>query len=81
MISTNINNAKQNLYKLANACLKNNEVVKIETDQGNLILLKEEDYNNLVESLYLEGVKGVYNDVKEVVNTSTDNLFKDNPLK
>ena len=81
MICTNINNTKQNLYKLANACLKNNEVVKIETDQGNLILLKEEDYNNLVESLYLEGVKCVYNDVKEAVNTSTDNLFKGNPLK
>ena len=81
MINLNISKARDELYKLANSCLKYSDVVNISTKEGNLILLSEEDYNSLIESLYLAGIKGVYEDIEESVNTPTSELFKGDPWK
>lgn len=77
MINTNISNARTDLYKLANSCLEFNEVVNISTKNGNVILLSEQEYNNLVESVYLAGIPGVLDDIKEGVNTPSSELEKD----
>ena len=78
MVNLNISNARSELYKLAASCIKYNDVVNISTKDGNVILLSEEDYNSLIESLYLAGIKGVYEDIEEVVNTPTEE-FSDVP--
>ena len=81
MISLNISNARDELYKLASSCIKYNDIVNISTKEGNVILLSEDDYNSLIESLYLAGIKGVYEDVEEAVNTPTSEFSKEPPLK
>lgn len=79
MIYTNISNAKQKIYKLASSCIKYNDVINICTKEGNVIMLNEKDYNNLIESLYLRGVSGLYKNVEETVNTPTSNFSKKLP--
>lgn len=81
MINLNISNARDELYKLASSCIKYNDVVNISTKEGNVILLSEDDYNSLIESLYLAGIKGVYEDVEEAVKTPTSEFSKEPPWK
>ena len=81
MVTTNITKAREELYKLANSCLKYNDVINITTKDGNVIMLSEDEYRNLLESLYLAGIKGVYEDIEEAVNTPTEELIKNPPWK
>lgn len=81
MVNLNISNARTELYKLASSCIKYNDVISISTKEGNVILLSEDDYKSLIESLYLAGLKGVYEDIEEVVKTPTDELIKEPPWK
>lgn len=81
MINLNISNARKELYKLAASCIRYNEVVNINTKDGNVILLSEDEFNNLIESLYLAGVKGVYEDIEKVINTPTSEFSEEPPWK
>lgn len=81
MINLNISKARAELYKLASSCLKYNDIVNINTKEGNVIMLSEDDYNSLMESLYLSGIKGVYEDIEEAVNTPTSDFIKEAPWK
>ncbi len=70
MTITNINitNARVDLYKLASSCIKYNNIININTKEGNVIMMSEEDYNSLIESLYLAGISGMYESIVEGVN-------------
>ncbi len=81
MVTTSITKAREELYKLASSCLKYNDVVNITTKEGNVILLSEDEYRSLLESLYLAGIKGVYEDIEEVVKTPTKEFDKNPPWK
>ena len=81
MTTLNISNARAELYKLASSCIKYNTVVNINTKEGNVILISEDDYNSLIESLYLAGIKGVYEDIEEAVKTPSNEFIKDPPWK
>ena len=81
MINLSISNARKELYKLAASCIRYNDVVNINTKDGNVILLSEDEFNNLIESLYLAGVKGVYEDIEKAVNTPTSEFSKEPPWK
>ena len=81
MINLNISNARDELYKLASSCIKYNDIVTINTKEGNVILLSEDDYNSLIESLYLAGIKGVYEDIEKAVKTPTSEFSKYPPWK
>ena len=81
MVTLNISNARDELYKLASSCIKYNDVVNISTKEGNVIMLSEDDYNSLIESLYLAGIKGVYEDIEEAVNTPTSKFSNKSPWK
>lgn len=81
MININISNARTELYKLASSCIKYNDVININTKEGNVILLSEDDYNSLIESLYLAGINGVYEDIEKAVKTPTSEFSKEAPWK
>ena len=53
MYNTNVTNARANLYNLINMAIDNNEVININTKNGNAVLISEEDYNSLIETLFL----------------------------
>ena len=76
MMNTNITNARAELYKLASSCIKYNNVININTKEGNVIMMSEEDYNSLMESLYLAGIPGMYESIVEGVNTNLEDCEK-----
>ena len=81
MTYLNIDKAKKYFCNLASSCIQYNQVINISTKEGNVILLGEKNYNNLIESLYLVGVKGVCEDIEEAVKTPTSELSKESPWK
>ena len=72
MATLNISKARDELYKLASSCIKYNDVVNINTKDGNVIMISQDDYNSLLESLYLAGIKGVYEDIEEALGKKVD---------
>ncbi len=58
---TNINaaNLSQNLSGYLNQAVQYRDVININTAKGNAILLSEEDYKGLMETLYLLSVPGM----------------------
>lgn len=69
MTTVNITNARQELFKLAQSCIKFNDRINVSTKDGNFIMLSEEDYNNLLESLYLAGIPGMYESIQKGLDT------------
>ena len=76
MMNTNITNARAELYKLASSCIKYNNVININTKEGNVIMMSEEDYNSLMESLYLAGILGMYESIVKGANTKLEDCEK-----
>ena len=76
MMNTNITNARAELYKLAFSCIKYNNIININTKEGNVIMMSEEDYNSLMESLYLAGIPGMYESIVEGANTKLEDCEK-----
>ena len=81
MTYLNIEKAKSKFYDLASSCIRHNKVINISTKEGNVVLLDEKNYNNLIESLYLAGIKGVRSDIEEAIKTPTAELSKEQPWK
>ena len=80
MINVSIHNAKDNLDKLSSICIRQNDVAKIKTKDGNVFLLSENSYNNLVETLSFLTTNGVYKDIEEAVKTPTSEFSKQSPF-
>ena len=76
MLNINITNARAELYKLASSCIKYNNIININTKEGNVIMMSEDNYNNLTESLYLAGIPGVYESIEEGAKTPIEECAK-----
>ncbi len=53
MTNINITNFRKNIYELLRQTIKYNEPVNVSTKDGNVVVISEEDYNGLIETLYL----------------------------
>ena len=76
MINVNIDSIKNNLENIATSCIKDDEVFNISLNEGNVILISEKNYNNIIESLYL---RGCYKDIEATINTPLEELSKETP--
>lgn len=69
MINTNATNFRKQLFELIEQTVKFNEPVNISTKNGNAVLISEEEYNSLMETLYLTSVPGMKEKLLDGVNT------------
>jgi len=53
VINTTITNLRKNLFSLLEQTIRFNEPITVNTKDGNAIILSEEDYRGLMETLYL----------------------------
>ncbi|MCK9166130.1 MAG: type II toxin-antitoxin system Phd/YefM family antitoxin [Acholeplasmatales bacterium] len=51
--NTNITNARKDLYKLAELAIETGLEININTKKGNVVLISEDDYRGLLETIYL----------------------------
>jgi len=68
MQNVNITNFRKNIYKMMESAIKYNEPINICTKNGNAVLISEEDYNGLMETLYIESIPGLKEEILEAAN-------------
>ena len=65
MTNVNITSFRKDIYRLLENTIKYNEPINISTKNGNAVVLSEEDYNNLMETLYIESIPGLKEEILE----------------
>ncbi|HHU54002.1 MAG TPA: type II toxin-antitoxin system Phd/YefM family antitoxin [Clostridiaceae bacterium] len=78
---SNITNFRKNIYKLLEETLKYNEPLQISTKDGNAIVLSEDDYNGLIETLYLTSVPGMKEIIKDGLTTSISDCVSEDEVE
>ena len=66
---TNVTNARNNLFDLIDQVIDKNEVVKITSKRGNVVLLSDEDYSGMQETMYLLSIPGMREKLVEGLHT------------
>ena len=65
METTNVTELRKNLFNTIDSVIKFNEPIQVVTKNGNAVLLSEEDYNALLETVYLMSQPGLVSKIKE----------------
>lgn len=65
MTITTITNFRKNIFTFIEQAVKFHDVVNISTKSGNAVVMSEDDYNSLTETLYLKSVPGLVDSIKE----------------
>ncbi|MGO5054086.1 type II toxin-antitoxin system Phd/YefM family antitoxin [Lachnospiraceae bacterium LCP25S3_G4] len=81
MLNTNITNFRKNIFGLLEQTIKYNEPVNISTKDGNAVIISEEDYNGLMETLYLCSVPGMKEKIIEGLNTPLNESLPENEVE
>lgn len=69
MTTTTITNFRKNVYAMVENTVRFNEPVNITTKDGNAVMISEEDYLGLMETLYLTSIPGLKEKLVEGLNT------------
>lgn len=80
MLNTNITNFRKNIFSLLEQTIKYNEPVSISTKEGNAVVISEEDYNGLMETLYLSSIPAQREKIKEGLQTPLDECLQENEV-
>jgi len=59
VISLSVSNLRKDIYNIINRTIKFNEPVHINGKEGNAVIISEDDYNSLIETLYLSSIPGM----------------------
>ncbi len=63
MTNTNITNFRKNVFDYINQAIEYNDVINVSTKTGNAVIMSEEEYNGIMETLYLSSDPRVKNDI------------------
>ena len=69
MTTTTITNFRKNVYSMVENTVRFNEPLNITTKDGNAVMISEEDYLGLMETLYLTSIPGMREKLIDGLNT------------
>lgn len=81
MLNTNITNFRKNIFAMLEQTIKFNEPINISTKDGNAVILSEEDYNGLMETLYLSSIPTMKEKIIEGLQASLDECLPENEVQ
>jgi len=79
--TTNITNARKDLYKLAEMAIKNGVEININTKNGNVIMISEDEYRSLLETLYLSSNESYKKKITQGLKTTYDQTIAEDKVK
>lgn len=80
MTNINITNFRKDIYDLLEQTIKFNEPINISTKNGNAIVLSEEDYNNLIETLYISSIPELKKDIAQGLQESAEEYVSEDEV-
>ncbi len=81
MLNTNITNFRKNIFGMLEQTIKFNEPINISTKDGNAVIISEEDYNGLIETLYLSSDPAMKQKIVEGLHTSIDDCLSEDEVQ
>lgn len=79
MTNTNATNFRKNVFEFLNQAIEYNDVINVNTKNGNAILISEEDYNGMLETLYLNSIPGMIDNIQKAKNEPLNEFVKYDP--
>ncbi len=80
MLNTNATNLRKNLFGYLEQTIKYNEPINVSTKEGNAVILSEEEYNGLMETLLLSSAPGMKEKILEGMKTPLEECLAENEV-
>ena len=77
MTTVNVTEARDKLYRLVDEASQTHSPIVITARRGNAVLIAEEDWNAINETLYLLSVPGMRESIRKGMQESLDECRKD----
>ncbi len=81
MTNINVTNFRKDIYEILKQTIKFNEPVNISTKEGNAVLISEEDYNGLMETVYLSSIPQMKEKLIEGKNTKEEDCITEDEVE
>lgn len=81
MQNINITNFRKNIFELLDNTIKYNGVINISTKSGNAVVMSEEDYNALIETLYLNSIPGMKEKLEKGLSTDFGDMISEEDVE
>lgn len=72
MSNINATNFRANLYEYLDMAVSYGDVINISTKNGNAVVISEDDYKGLLETIYLSSIPGMEEKLVKGKNESID---------
>lgn len=79
MTNTNISNFRKNLFSYVDQAVTYGDIVNISTKNGNAVMLAEDEYNSLLETLHLTSIPGMTERLHKAAEEPLDQCVKYDP--
>lgn len=80
MESVNVTTLRKNLYSLLDKTIRFNEPLSVSTKSGKAVIVSEDDYNDLMETLYVSSVSHMREKIIEGLNTPLSDCVSENEV-
>ena len=77
MKTINVTKARANLYRLLNEAAENHEPIQITGKKSNAVLVSEEDWRAVQETLYLTSIPGMRESIIEGLKTPIEECIEE----
>ncbi len=69
--------ARQNFFQLIKSVIKSHKPVHVTTKEKNVVILSEDDYNAMQETLYLMSIPGMRDSIKQAMQEPYDDCAEE----
>lgn len=77
MTTLNATNARKNFFKIIEEVITTHKPITVTGKSGNIIIISEEDYNSIQETMYLCSIPGMREKIVKGINTPLDECVED----
>ena len=79
MAVTNISVLRKNLFSSIDNVIEYNDSITVSTKNGNAVIISEDEYNAMLETIYLVSQKGLVEKIKEGEKEDVSKMSTYNP--
>ena len=72
-----VSQARSNIYKLMDETSQTHQPIMITGKRNNVVMISEEDWNAIEETLYLNSVTGMVDSIKEAMDAPDSEFSED----
>ncbi len=80
MRNLDIKSAQANLDEMIESCIQEHEHFCINSEYGDVVLMSETDYSDIIETINILSIRGISDHINEAIKTKTDLFSTKSPF-